>query len=216
MDEAWPDALLAPYLERSVEELARDGSARIAFERGLREDSSAATDLVIQQALGRPTRIWRRADGRPVLAGVETVSAAHAGDFTLAVGGGGSTSCDIQEIRGRTDREWRDLLGRDRYGLAERTARECHENLDIAATRIWMALECLKKAGKPVKSPLVFESNRDDGWAVLRSGRAAIVTCIAAVRGIRPALGVAVMVRLQTQTERRGADTNLNALRPAN
>jgi enediyne polyketide synthase len=148
-----------------------------------------------------------------VLAGVETVSAAHAGDFTLAVGGGGSMSCDVQEVRGRTDGEWRYLLGRDRYALAERTARECHENLDAAATRIWMALECLKKAGKPVKSPLVFESTRDDGWAVLRSGRAAIVTCVAAVRGIRPALGVAVMVRLQT--ERPVADAVVNALRSA-
>jgi enediyne polyketide synthase len=191
--EAWPDALLGPYLERRLEELADAGTpVKVALERGLREKRPARSDAVIQQALGRPARIWRRPDGKPVFDGEEGISAAHALDFTFAVASAGGTACDLEEVAARTDAVWCDLLGKEKFKLAERIALERAESVDAAATRLWTALECLKKIGQPAMSPLVLESSTDDGWARLRSGLVTIMTCVTAVRGMKSPLGMAV------------------------
>jgi enediyne polyketide synthase len=87
---------------------------------------------------------------------------------------------------------WRDLLGEEGFNLARRIARERSEDVDMAATRLWAALECRKKVGLPVESPLVLESVTPDGWALLRSGALVIPTCIAAIRGMKAPLVIAV------------------------
>jgi enediyne polyketide synthase len=176
-----------------VEELADAGApVKVAFERGLHEQRPASSDTVMQQALGRPERIWRRPDGKPVIQGEEGVSAAHANDFTLAVAGAGGAACDLEEVTARAATVWRDLLGEEKFKLAERIALERVESVDAAGTRLWTALECLKKIGQPVQSPLVLESSTDDGWTRLRSGRVTIMTCVTAVRGMKSPLGLAV------------------------
>jgi enediyne polyketide synthase len=205
--EVWPDALLSPYLERRLEELADAGApVRVALERGLREERPASSDAVIQQALGKTARIWRRPDGKPVFFGEEDISAAHANDFTLAVAGAGGAACDLEEVAARTDAEWRDLLGEGKkFKLAERIAREQMESVDAASTRLWMAMECMKKIGQPPKSPLVLESSTDDGWTLLRSGAIIISTCVVAVRGMKSPLGVAVALKSRVENQQAPA-----------
>jgi enediyne polyketide synthase len=191
--EAWPDALLSPYLERRLEELADAGApVKVALERCLGGRRAAGSDRVMQQALGKTARIRRRPDGKPVSPGGEGVSAAHTLDFTLAVASPGGVACDLEEVAMRTDAVWRDLLGGENFKLAERIARERVESVDTAATRLWTAVECMKKIGQPANSPLVLESNTADGWTLLRSGVVVISTCMAAVRGAKSPLGVAV------------------------
>ena len=181
--EAWPDALLGPYLERRLEELAGAGVPfTVALERGLREERPANSDAVIQQALGKTARIWRRPDGKPVFLGEEEISAAHANGFTLAVASADGAACDLEEVTKRSDNTWRDLLGGEKFKLAERIALEQVESLDTAATRLWTALECMKKIGQPVMSPLVLGSNTEDGWTQLRSGLVTISTYVAIIR----------------------------------
>ncbi len=193
MHEAWPDALLAPYLERRLEELAAAGArVKVALERGGRAERPARTDTVIQHALGKTARVWRRPDGKPVCAGEETISAAHALDFTLAVARAGGTACDLEAVAPRTNTVWRDLLGTESFQLAERITREHGESADTAATRLWTAMECLKKIGQPVTSPLVLEASTDDGWTQLRAGGVTIMTCVAAVRGLKSPLVLSV------------------------
>ena len=171
--EAWPDALLAPYLERRLEELAGAGvPVKVALERGLREERPANSDAVIQQALGKTARIWRRPDGKPVFLGEEEISAAHANGFHA-----GRRECGRSGLRFGGSRGANDnavgviLLGGEKFQLAERMALEQVESLDAAATRLWTAMECMKKIGQPVMSPLVLGSNTEDGWTQLRSGR---------------------------------------------
>jgi len=191
--ESWPEALLAPYLERRLEELAdADAQVKVALERGGHAERPARTDLVIQHALGKTARVWRRPDGKPVCAGEETVSAAHALDFTLAVARTGGTACDLEAVASRTDTVWRDLLGAESLQLAERITRAHGESADAAATRLWTAMECLKKLGQPVTSPLVLETSTDDGWTQLRAGGIRIMTCVAAVRGLPSPLVLSV------------------------
>jgi enediyne polyketide synthase len=86
------------------------------------------------------------------------------------------------------------LLGEERFKIAARIAREQSEPADWAATRLWSAAECLKKAGQPAQTPLVVDSATADGWVLLRSGALTIATAVTPVRGIASPLVVAVAV----------------------
>jgi enediyne polyketide synthase len=103
--------------------------------------------------------------------------------LTLAVAGAGAAACDLEEVARRSDAAWRELLGVEKFQLAERIARECGENADAAATRLWAALECMKKIGRPANSPLTLEPDARAGWVLLRSASITISTSLAAVRG---------------------------------
>jgi enediyne polyketide synthase len=210
--EAWPEALLAPYLERRLEELAAApdvAPVKIVLERRRSGERPATTDAAIQQALGDTTRIWRRPDGKPVLSGGENVSAAHAGEFTMAATSANDVACDLAEVSAQTEAAWRDLLGRERFQLAGRISREMAENQDTAATRLWAAMECLKKIGQPANAPLVVESCTDDGWTLLRSGAIIIATCVVAMRENK--LPLVAAVALKPRGELQPAATQIPA-----
>ena len=187
---AWPEALLAPYLERRLEEMAA-APVTIALISGT-QARPAKTDDAIRAALGSADQIWRRADGRPEVSGDEKVSAAHAQELTLAVAGVGEVACDLEVVRCRSEDVWRDLLGPEKFQLALRVAREQKENFDLAATRIWTATECLKKIGLLASAPLVAESKTDDGWLMFRSGAVKVFTCVTNLCGNKSPLVFAV------------------------
>src|SRR5205085_947872 len=131
--------------------------------------------------------IMRRPDGSPEVVGCPdvTVSAAHAGDLTLAVAGEGRLACDLEPVTARPAALWRDLLGPERLTLAESLARQRREDLDTAATRVWCAAECLRKAGLPVGAPLSAApgDGHDGGAALLASGGRPVATFLLSVRG---------------------------------
>src|SRR5690606_21168318 len=91
----------------------------------------------------------RRPTGKPDAGAGRHVSAAHCGALALAVAGPGPLGCDVEPVRPRPDAAWRDLLGDAPCDLARLVARETAAGFDEAATRVWTALECLKKAGAP-------------------------------------------------------------------
>jgi len=171
----------------------------VAFER------HAGSDALMQQALVRPEKIWRRPDGKPVIVGDEGVSAAHAREFTLAVAGEAGAACDLEAVVPRSDGVWRELLGEERFKLAEQISREESGGLDTAATRLWAATECLKKAGLPAGAPLTLESGTADGWVLLRSGTLAIATCAVAAAKVKTVLVAAVAVRSAAASHPRRA-----------
>jgi len=200
-EAGWPEALLSPYLERRFEELLHQ-SVRVALERDPGEKRPARTDIVILHALGKSERIWRRPDGRPVASESEGVSAAHAGHFTLAVAGADGVACDLEAIITRSESVWQDLFGADNFLLARRISREQSEGLDIAATRLWTVIECLKKAGLSAQSPLMFDSSTADGWVLFRSGGLTIASGIGTVRNEPNPLAVAVAVHSAQTADR--------------
>jgi enediyne polyketide synthase len=115
--------------------------------------------------------------------------------LTLAVTGPGLVSCDIEPVTTRRDSVWQDLLGPERFRLAEIISEEMSEEPAAAATRVWAANECLKKAGVMVSAPLVLSSTTEDGWALLSSGSLTIATLITSVRGVEWKLAVGVLAR---------------------
>ncbi|HSU56038.1 MAG TPA: polyketide synthase dehydratase domain-containing protein, partial [Candidatus Dormibacteraeota bacterium] len=228
---SWPAALAVPYFERRLEELLPERLVSVAMEhngRGrkaavrLRSETeqsettfffaagrTASSNSAMKAALGRPARIWRRPDGKPVMwaarqpwpagqlraagagSGGRTVSAAHQDALTLAIASQGQVACDLEAVVARPEPVWHQLLGNKHCSLAARISRERSESIDSASTRIWTVLECLKKAGLPVGAPLVLESAADDGWLVLRSGTIGIASCILAVQGMKNDMAIA-------------------------
>jgi enediyne polyketide synthase len=67
--------------------------------------------------------------------------------------------------------------------LAGIVSAETADEPDAAATRIWAAMECLQKAGRPASDPLVLGQTHPDGWVVFASGELRIATLLTMVRG---------------------------------
>jgi enediyne polyketide synthase len=186
---AWTAALLAPYVERRLQDLLPGSGVRVTLDRGD----------------GPPLHppLHHRPDGAPEAAAA-SVSRSHAGELVLAVAGGGRIGCDLQPVAERSAEVWLDLLGAERSRLAELIARESGESFADAATRVWAAAESLTKAGAPHGAPLVLESRGpaggvlesggDDRWLLLRSGDLRIGTFVAPVRELAGAAALAVLV----------------------
>jgi enediyne polyketide synthase len=191
----WVEPLLGPYVERRLKELIPASTATVVVERNGEPDRRARSDLAIQRALGKRVPVRRRPDGKPEIAGDQDVSAAHAGDLSMAVVGIGPIGCDVEPVAPRPAQVWRDLLGPERFTLAEVLARELGEDQNVAATRVWAASECLKKAGAIINAPLVLVSSSADGWVLLAAGPLTIATFVAPVRGVEGKLALAVLVR---------------------
>jgi len=65
--------------------------------------------------------------------------------------------------------------------------------LDVAATRVWTAVECLKKAGAGMSAPLVFVSAAPDNWILLASGALRIASCVVTRSGQQEDLAIALL-----------------------
>jgi enediyne polyketide synthase len=193
----WPPVLLGPLLERRLDELLGGGVAVAVEPHNGSKPTSAA---VLARALGRPVRLRRRPDGRPELADNSdmdsglTVSAAHAAALSLGVAAAvGVVACDVEAVTARDRLTWDDLLG-VHAPLADVIAAEAAEPYDVAATRVWSAIECLQKAGRPLTTPVTLlpgAGRRPAG--VLAAGDDRIVTLAASLRGVDGPVVVAIL-----------------------
>jgi enediyne polyketide synthase len=183
----WVAPLLGPYLERKVREMAPGAEISIAMGR------NGSSRHAIEQALGFRATVGNRPDGKPEVNG-HRVSASYAGDVISAVAGSSAAGCDLEAVSARTPAVWRDLLGPERFALAELIARESGDDASTAATRVWCAMECLHKSGALHDRPLVFAGARPDGWIELRAGQSKILTYRASLRNVESPLAFAVMI----------------------
>ncbi|MFI9203858.1 SDR family NAD(P)-dependent oxidoreductase [Streptomyces sp. NPDC053048] len=176
----WAAPLLGPYLERALEDVL-DARIAVAVEPAAGEDDRRArTALALERALGHPAEVRHRPDGRPETDG-HSLSASHGAGVTLCAVADDEVACDVETVTARTAADWDGLLG-DHAPLAALLAGQTGEDHDSAATRVWCALECLKKAGVMDGAPLTLDPGRRDGWAVLASGGLRIATFVTALR----------------------------------
>ncbi|MBP2327914.1 enediyne polyketide synthase [Kibdelosporangium banguiense] len=174
----WPVPLFGPYLERHVGD-----TLRIVVEPQGDADRPQQTNTVVSRVLGREITVRHRPDGKPEVPGGHEVSVAHGAGLTVAVAGEQAT-CDVEPIVSRSEQEWRALLGADRYALAQLLEREHHEDLAVAATRLWCASECVQKAGRPVEEPITLLKYEPSGWALFRAGDARVATYSSTARQV--------------------------------
>jgi enediyne polyketide synthase len=178
----WVPALLGPFLERQLAELVPQ-NPRCAVEpdpvpyTGDKDVRRKQTNLAVSRVLGRPTAVRHRADGKPeVDADGIDVSASHGAGVTLAVAGPEHVGCDAETVRDRTPEDWGSLLGAEQFALAELIARERGEGFATAATRVWGAVECLRKTGRAIVGPVTLARSGPGAWVLLNSGQAHIAT----------------------------------------
>jgi enediyne polyketide synthase len=94
----------------------------------------------------------------------------------MAVAGSTPVGCDLELVVTRPPEIWSDMLGVDRFKLAELITLKTKETLDVAATRVWTSVESLKKAGSGRNAPLIFVSAAPNGWVLLTSGKLKIAS----------------------------------------
>jgi enediyne polyketide synthase len=161
-----------------MRELLPDLRLGVEVERNGDAERRTCSDRLFHNMLGKSLAIARRADGKPEVNEACMVSAAHARDWTLAASGPAPIACDLEPVVARPDSLWRDLLGLDRWELARLIAQETGEPLTQAATRAWVASECLIKAGVIGTAPLVLRSSTAASVVILGSGSFAIATFV--------------------------------------
>jgi enediyne polyketide synthase len=161
---SWPLSLLVPYLQRRVRDLT---GAVVHLSLGQGTDEQA-----LQRILGEDENLFHRPDGKPVSLSAKTVAITHSGRLTLVAASANSVACDLETI---AKRPWSELLG-ERHALAELIAREAKEDFDTAATRVWTAQECLKKAGRAWDTPLSLKTVAAEHWIILTAGACSIAS----------------------------------------
>lgn len=207
----WAAPLLPPYLERCLQEGHPQASVAIALASDGDQGTHGNSDSLLSLWRDSSQDHTRRPDGKPDSIDGQPVSASHCQSLTLAVmqpGGaqpGGPASapiaCDLERVDGASPRPWRELLGKEGFTLAQLISQEAGESLQVAATRIWSARECIKKAGLPV--PFRLTLLRQEGPMVwlhthsapaLEAGRSiTIATWVLATQEIADPLVIAIL-----------------------
>jgi len=190
----WPEPMLGAYLEHRMRELLPAARVEVAVAMGSARAPRRARAAA--QLLGPDARLRCRPDGRPLLQNGEgepqQISFSHTEALSLAVTSTARVACDLQEVQERSVAQWTDLLGTERLALSELLARELGERLDQSATRVWSAVECLRKIGVSAGAPLTLRQRLDDGWVVLGSGALSVATSALSIRRSETPLAVAI------------------------
>jgi enediyne polyketide synthase len=111
----------------------------------------------------------------------------------MAAAGYSPIGCDLELVVTRPPEIWSNMLGAARFKLAQIISRETHASLDVTATRVWTAIECLKKAGAGIEAPLVFANARPNGWVLLASGELKIASGVVHRDGQKEELAIALL-----------------------
>ena len=175
---SWPLGLMVPYLERRVNELVPGSQLSIALSNG-NVSRRQRGEITVQRTLGTSAAVSRRPDGKPDGVAGNEVSVSHADCFTMAVAAEQLVACDVEVVSRRSAEDWQQLLGSQRFGLAERLSSQLHESLDSSATRVWTAAECLEKSEGTIHTPVIYERTDQQNWILLKSGAHFIASWIA-------------------------------------
>jgi enediyne polyketide synthase len=189
----WVAPLLGSYLERSLETVL-GGTRSVVVEPDplTDQDRRAQTYLAACRALGRPTPVGYRPDGKPEIDGGE-LSASHSAGLTLVVAGQGQLTCDVETVVKRSTKDWTGLLGKDLLAVRDALAKATGESADVASTRVWTALECVRKTGAHQQA-LTLDRVQSEGWVVLSAGSARVATWVTTVNDRDEPVVFAVLV----------------------
>ena len=189
LHSAWSPPLVAAYLERRLADLLPGSPISVAALVGASADA-------FQQLLGASITVSHRADGKPEVGGANgtQISSAHSDDLTLAISSERRIACDIESVKAWPTSEWTKLLSTAQREMAGAIAREGGEDFDAAATRVWAAAECLKKAGIPATPswPLMPGVRDESGWLSMTSTSGSVATWIGSVQGSASPVAFAV------------------------
>jgi enediyne polyketide synthase len=108
--------------------------------------------------------------------------------------------CDVETVVARPGQEWAGLLG-SHAAVARLVAAESDEGADAAGTRVWAAIECLRKAGLPAGAPLTLIPTGRRPWQVFSSGALRTATLVTTLRDVPSPVVFAVLAEGQRSGE---------------
>jgi enediyne polyketide synthase len=121
--------------------------------------------------------------GKPVITGLNNtsktveVSLSHDDRLCLCAAGIGAQGCDIACVDSRDRDDWLALLGNSRKSLLEQLTTQCSDTLDFAGTRIWAAIEALRKATELTNFKLILD-RQDQDSLVFRGSASGKELCV--------------------------------------
>jgi enediyne polyketide synthase len=181
----WPPGLIAPHIESLARTHLPESRLVAALVPGV---DAQASERAVSLASNTSVKLRRRPDGKPCVEEAE-VSSSHALDHTLGVVARQPVACDMEAVEERNLGVWRDLLGEERFQLAQQLSERLDEDLHCSATRIWGAGECLKKLGLQRETPLTLRLVNGRAIVELEAGSAAILSLVVQLREAeRPAV----------------------------
>jgi enediyne polyketide synthase len=195
-----PDPLVAASLEWRIRRSVSSPGVFVAFERGGDANRRQRSMRAIQRVLDAPWPVRWRADGKPEVDAPLEVSAAHSNGLTLAVAAPDEVGCDLEPVSARSKNVWSDLLGTERWLLAQLIANQAGEDIHTAATRVWTAMESLAKAEGSRDEPmaLLLSSVDKQRGVLLTAPGVMIVTSVVRFQCDPVSLVVAVLIRSET------------------
>ncbi len=188
----WVAPLLAPYIERKINESHADKSYTLAIDNIKELPRQSRSKRAIIRALGFEAEIQKRPDGKPTTKGYN-VSSSHTGFLTMGLASDKTLGCDMEIVIKRNRDEWQGLLSKERFELGCNLSKEVGEDENISATRIWTVIECMKKAGIEPDSPVTQNSVSDNGWVKFSTGKYYINSFVADVIGEKNKIAMAVL-----------------------
>jgi len=115
-------------------------------------------------------------NGKPFIVGSDKIglSCSHDDRLCICAVGQGTQGCDIEPIKQRSPEAWKDLIGTMRSKLFD-TICNMDKTPDFAGSRIWCALEALRKATDMTESDLKYDSRTND-CIIFSGGELTILT----------------------------------------
>jgi len=167
--ESWPLPLLAPFLERKLNEFFPAAALKVAFDTVGEEPTN--TDALLVRILGLGATLTHRSDGQPEVSGCPDarVSLSHSSQLTLIVSANCALGCDLEPVAARQPDLWSKLLGDEGFSLAELVAKKSNLPFNTSATIIWTLKESLRKSGASLDQSFRFETVSNN-WLLFSAG----------------------------------------------
>ena len=169
----WPLPLLAPYLERKLDELLPPCGIKVRLLDGTEDARERAMLQSIRQSVCPAAKMTHRPDGKPEILGCSgrrtQISCSHSGRITMLAFRECAVGCDLENIAGRGPSDWKGLLDGGELDLAGVLSDRSHASMDCAATQVWALRESLRKAGAGLEHRLRLDSCAAENWALFSS-----------------------------------------------
>jgi len=139
-------------------------------------------------------KIIKRTDGKPIDI-PHFITKSKSDRHTLVIRSDDMVACDIEKVVQKSDNTWSALLGYEKNELIKYVCNVTGEDISSAATRVWCVSECVRKAGLPHDSALVFEHADEKGTVHFGSGEYVILTYKCSIRNDVEPIVFAVLIK---------------------
>jgi enediyne polyketide synthase len=125
---------------------------------------------------------YKRIDGKPFLDEQEFVSKSDSGTVQSAIIASERVGLDIEMVKPSNESRWKNVLRTPQYELAEYLSKELKEDINVSATRIWTAIECVRKIGHLESGDVFLTKTHSSGFLELQvNGHEIYNTCISII-----------------------------------